>query len=118
TQTYVLQDANGQVRETHSVSAGLDYPALGPEHAHLHDRGRVRYEWVTDEEAVAAFDRLSRTEGILPALESSHALAWLAREARQIAPGSVVVVNLSGRGDKDVAEVERVKREGYGPLAG
>jgi tryptophan synthase beta chain len=113
TQTYVLQDAGGQVRETHSVSAGLDYPALGPEHAHLHDKGRVRYESVTDEEAVAAFDRLSQTEGILPALESAHALAWLAREAKQIAPGSVVVVNLSGRGDKDVAEVERVKREGF-----
>jgi tryptophan synthase beta chain len=113
TQTYVLQDEGGQVRETHSVSAGLDYPALGPEHAHLHDAGRVRYEWVTDEEAVAAFDRLSRTEGILPALESAHALAWLAREAKGIPVGAVVVVNLSGRGDKDVAEVERVKREGY-----
>ncbi|HKA23681.1 MAG TPA: tryptophan synthase subunit beta [Candidatus Eisenbacteria bacterium] len=117
TQTYVLQDEQGQVRETHSVSAGLDYPALGPEHAHLHDRGRVRYDWVTDEEAVAAFDRLSRTEGILPALESAHALAWVVREASQMATGTIVVLNLSGRGDKDVAEVERVKREGYGPTS-
>jgi len=114
TQTYVLQDEAGQVRATHSVSAGLDYPALGPEHAHLHDKGRVRYEWATDEDAVEAFGRLSRVEGILPALESAHALAWLASHAKEIERDSIVVVNLSGRGDKDVAEVERVKREGYG----
>jgi len=114
TQTYVLQDEAGQVRTTHSVSAGLDYPALGPEHAHLHDKGRVRYEWATDEEAVEAFGRLSRVEGILPALESAHALAWLASHAKEIERDAIVVVNLSGRGDKDVAEVERVTREGYG----
>jgi tryptophan synthase beta chain len=113
TQTYVLQDEGGQVRATHSVSAGLDYPALGPEHAHLHDKGRVRYESATDEAAVEAFGRLSRVEGILPALEPAHALAWLAGHAKEIARDSIVVVNLSGRGDKDVAEVDRVRREGY-----
>jgi tryptophan synthase beta chain len=115
TETYLLQDENGQVRPTHSVSAGLDYPAIGPEHAWLHTQKLARYESVTDEEAVAAFGQLSRLEGILPALESSHALAWLAREAPAIAPGTRVVVNLSGRGDKDVEEVLRVLREGYGP---
>ncbi len=113
TETFLLQDENGQVRPTHSVSAGLDYPAIGPEHAWLHEMGLARYESVTDEEAVAAFQQLSRLEGILPALESSHALAWLAREAPAIAPGTRVIVNLSGRGDKDVEEVLRVLREGY-----
>ncbi|HSF01593.1 MAG TPA: tryptophan synthase subunit beta, partial [Solirubrobacterales bacterium] len=113
TQTYVLQDAHGQVRPTHSVSAGLDYPALGPEHAWLSELGRARYESVTDEEAVDAFEKLCRHEGILPALESAHALAWLERESGQIQSDEIVVVNLSGRGDKDVAEVERVRREGF-----
>jgi tryptophan synthase beta chain len=113
TQTYVLQDASGQVRETHSVSAGLDYPALGPEHAWLADHGLASYASVTDEEAVAAFEELSRLEGIQPALEPAHALAWLIREAGEIDPEAVVVLNLSGRGDKDVAEVLRVQREGY-----
>ena len=115
TQTFVLQDANGQVRATHSVSAGLDYPALGPEHAWLSELGRARYESVTDEEAVEAFENLSRREGILPALESAHALAWLEREADSIGRDDIVVVNLSGRGDKDVAEVQRVRREGFQP---
>jgi tryptophan synthase beta chain len=118
TQTFVLQDAHGQVRATHSVSAGLDYPALGPEHARLAELGRARYESATDEEAVAAFEMLSRLEGILPALEPAHALAWLAREAAQVGAGEIVVVNLSGRGDKDLAEVERVRREGLdGPAS-
>jgi tryptophan synthase beta chain len=104
TLTYLLQDAAGNVLPTHSVSAGLDYPAVGPEHALLHDEGRVQYGSVTDEEALAAFHLLSETEGILPALESSHALAWLVREAPSLA-GSIVLVNLSGRGDKDLGIV-------------
>ena len=106
--------STARCRATHSVSAGLDYPALGPEHAWLHEQGLARYECVTDEEALAAFGSSSRLEGILPALESAHALAWLAREAQASLPeGTRVVVNLSGRGDKDVEEVLRVLREGY-----
>jgi tryptophan synthase beta chain len=104
TRTYLLQDAAGNVLPTHSISAGLDYPAVGPEHALLHDEGRVEYGSVSDEEALAAFHLLSETEGILPALESSHALAWLVREAPSLA-GSIVLVNLSGRGDKDLGIV-------------
>ena len=104
TRTYLLQDTAGNVLPTHSISAGLDYPAVGPEHALLHDEGRVEYGSVTDEEALAAFHLLSETEGILPALESSHALAWLVREAPSLA-GSIVLVNLSGRGDKDLGIV-------------
>jgi tryptophan synthase beta chain len=104
TRSLVLQDESGQVRETHSISAGLDYPAVGPEHAALGAAGRVRYDSVTDEEALLAFDLLARTEGILPALESSHALAYVAREgaAGRIASDARVIVNLSGRGDKDM----------------
>jgi len=108
TRTLVLQDDRGMIRETHSVSAGLDYPALGPEHAWLHDRGLARYDSVTDDEALAAFEALARLEGILPALESSHALAWVLREGPRLGRDTLVVVNLSGRGDKDVAEVLRV----------
>jgi len=106
TRTYLLQDAAGNVLPTHSISAGLDYPAVGPEHALLHDEGRVEYTSATDEEALAAFHLLGETEGILPALESAHAVAWLAREAPSLA-GRLVLVNLSGRGDKDLAVVER-----------
>jgi tryptophan synthase beta chain len=113
TETYLLQDENGQIRATHSVSAGLDYPAIGPEHAWLHEQGLARYASVTDEEALAAFRQLSRLEGILPALETAHALAWLAREAHTLPAGTRVIVNLSGRGDKDVEEVLRVEREGF-----
>jgi len=113
TRTLVLQDARGMIRETHSVSAGLDYPALGPEHAWLHDQGLARYDSVTDAEALDAFETLARLEGILPALESAHALAWLAREAATLPAGTRVVLNLSGRGDKDVEEVLRVLRDGY-----
>ncbi len=108
TRTLILQDEHGMVRETHSVSAGLDYPALGPEHAWLADQGLAEYASATDDEALAAFETLSRHEGILPALESSHALAWVLREGRTLGRDARVVVNLSGRGDKDVAEVLRV----------
>jgi len=103
--TYLLQDAAGNVLPTHSVSAGLDYPAVGPEHALLHDEGRVEYVSVSDAEALAAFHLLGETEGILPALESAHAVAWLAREADAMR-GLSVIVNLSGRGDKDLGIVE------------
>jgi len=104
--SYILQDENGQVVPTHSVSAGLDYPAVGPEHATLHDTGRVTYTSISDAEALDAFNELSRLEGIIPALESAHALA----QAKKLnAPsGQIVVINLSGRGDKDVNEVMRL----------
>jgi tryptophan synthase beta chain len=104
TRTYLLQDAAGNVLPTHSVSAGLDYPAVGPEHALLHDEGRVEYHSVRDEDALAAFHLLGEIEGILPALESSHAIAWLVREAPSL-EGQTVLVNLSGRGDKDLGIV-------------
>jgi tryptophan synthase beta chain len=97
----VLQDEHGQVLEAHSVSAGLDYPGSGPEHAWLRDEGRVTYEAVTDDDAVAAFRRLARLEGIIPALEPSHALAWLFAHPSE----GIDIVILSGRGDKDLAEV-------------
>jgi tryptophan synthase beta chain len=97
-----LQDDDGQVAATHSVSAGLDYPSIGPEHAFLHDSGRVEYSAASDREALEAFQFLAREEGIIPALESAHAIAWLLREAPSIPRDSVIVVNLSGRGDKDL----------------
>ncbi len=109
TRTMVLQDEAGQVLSTHSVSAGLDYPAVGPEHAHLKDSGRVEYVAVRDEEALEAFETLSLTEGILPALESAHAIAYALRLARQMPKRAWILVNLSGRGDKDLAEVERLR---------
>lgn len=99
--SYLLQDANGQVAEAHSISAGLDYPGVGPEHSYLKDAGLVRYETVTDDEALVAFKQLCETEGIIPALESAHALAYLPKLARKLKKDSFVVVNLSGRGDKD-----------------
>jgi tryptophan synthase beta chain len=105
TLSYVLQDADGQIAGTHSVSAGLDYPSIGPEHAYLHDCGRVRYTSVSDDEALEAFQLLGRLEGIIPALESAHAIAELVRMAPELDPDTVVVVNLSGRGDKDVNQV-------------
>jgi len=101
TRTYLLQDQAGNVLPTHSISAGLDYPAVGPEHAALHDSGRVRYSSASDEEALEAFHLLSRLEGLLPALESAHAVAWVIREAASLA-GRTVLINLSGRGDKDL----------------
>jgi tryptophan synthase beta chain len=112
TRTLVLQDERGMIRETHSVSAGLDYPALGPEHAWLADQGLAEYSSATDEEALAAFESLARLEGILPALETAHALAWVLREGRALGSGARVIVNLSGRGDKDVEEVLRVRGKG------
>jgi tryptophan synthase beta chain len=108
TRTYLLQDEAGNVLPTHSISAGLDYPAVGPEHALLRDLGRVKYSAASDAEALRAFHFLSEQEGIIPALESSHALAWLMREARTL-EGKTVIVNLSGRGDKDLAIVERAR---------
>jgi tryptophan synthase beta chain len=107
--SYILQDEYGQVAPTHSVSAGLDYPSVGPEHALLHDTGRVEYTSINDAEALAAFHELSHLEGIIPALESSHAVAQ-AKKLRAPA-GQIVVVNLSGRGDKDVTEVMRLMRD-------
>lgn len=108
--SYLLQDEGGQVREAHSVSAGLDYPGVGPEHAHLKDSGRVRYESVPDDEAIRAFRQLAALEGILPALEPAHALARLAAEADRWRD-RLVLVCLSGRGDKDVAEIVRLETE-------
>ena len=103
--TYLLQDREGQITEAHSISAGLDYPGIGPEHAFLHDVGRATYLSATDHEAIEAFQLLARLEGIIPALESSHALARLADVTRDVGKGGIVVVNLSGRGDKDLAAV-------------
>jgi len=103
--TYLLQDDNGQIIETHSVSAGLDYPGVGPEHAYLHDIGRAEYVGITDDEALAAFHRLCRTEGIIPALESSHAVAYAMKLAATMKPDQHLLVNLSGRGDKDINTV-------------
>ncbi|MFN7219971.1 MAG: tryptophan synthase subunit beta [Burkholderiales bacterium] len=103
--TYLLQDENGQIVDTHSVSAGLDYPGVGPEHAWLKDSGRAEYVAVTDDEALAAFHRLCRTEGIIPALESSHAVAQAIKMAPAMSKDKVLLVNLSGRGDKDMATV-------------
>ncbi|MEP7156069.1 MAG: tryptophan synthase subunit beta [Betaproteobacteria bacterium] len=103
--TYLIQDANGQIIDTHSVSAGLDYPGVGPEHAWLKDSGRAEYVAVNDDEALAAFHRLCRTEGIIPALESSHAVAHAMKIAPTMAKDKVLLVNLSGRGDKDMATV-------------
>ncbi|GAA1514899.1 tryptophan synthase subunit beta [Sphaerisporangium rubeum] len=100
--TYVLQDDEGQTIESHSISAGLDYPGVGPEHAWLKDSGRATYHGVTDDEAMEAFALLARTEGIIPAIESAHALAGAARLGRELGPGAVILVNLSGRGDKDM----------------
>ena len=105
TRSYLLQTGEGQIAPTHSVSAGLDYAALGPEHAYLHDEGRVEYVSVSDDDALDAFKRLSRIEGIIPALESSHAIAHVCRIAPNMPRDAIIVVNLSGRGDKDVTTV-------------
>jgi tryptophan synthase beta chain len=108
--TYLMEDKDGQIIETHSISAGLDYPGVGPEHAWLKDSGRVEYLAVTDDEALAAFHRLTRTEGIIPALESSHAIAHAIKMAPQMAKDQILLINLSGRGDKDMHTV--AAREG------
>ena len=110
TLTMLLQDENGQVLPTHSISAGLDYPAVGPEHAHLNDMRRVAYVTVSDEEALEAFETLSATEGILPALESAHAIAFALTLARKMPKSAWILVNLSGRGDKDLDEYERIRK--------
>jgi len=109
TMTYLLQDDDGQVNLTHSVSAGLDYAAIGPEHSYYHDLQRVQYTAATDEEALAAFDLLAREEGIAPALESAHAIAEVVKMAPRMKKSQVIIVNLSGRGDKDVNQVARIK---------
>lgn len=103
--TYLLQDADGQITEAHSISAGLDYPGIGPEHSWLHDIGRARYEPVTDEEALASFQKLTRLEGIIPALESAHAIAAAERIAPTMGKDKIIIVNCSGRGDKDIFTV-------------
>ncbi len=108
TKSYLLQDPNGQIALTHSVSAGLDYASIGPEHAFLHDKGRVGYVSATDEEALEAFQVLSKTEGIIPALESSHAIAHVLKAAPEMSATESIIVGLSGRGDKDVNQVKTI----------
>jgi tryptophan synthase beta chain len=105
--TYLMQDEHGQIQDTHSISAGLDYPGVGPEHAWLKDTGRAQYVAVTDDEALAAFHALCRMEGIIPALESSHALAYAMKIAPTMARDRILLVNLSGRGDKDMHTVAK-----------
>jgi tryptophan synthase beta chain len=105
---YVLQDEDGQVLPAHSIAAGLDYPGVGPEHCHLKDIGRARYEIVNDLEAVQAFRLLSQTEGIIPALESSHAVAGALKLKGEFMPEDITIINISGRGDKDCAEVQEI----------
>src|SRR6267143_1441641 len=107
TKTFLLCEADGQIQGTHSISAGLDYAAVGPEHSYLREIGRVEYSYATDDEALAAFQLLAKTEGILAALESTHALAYLIKHASEFSPSHVVVINLSGRGDKDVQQLAR-----------
>ena len=111
TRTYVLQDEHGNIEATHSVSAGLDYAAVGPEHAYLQETGRAEYPYATDAEALDAFQQLARLEGIIPALESAHAIAYLLKSAKRFGPDAVLLVNLSGRGDKDVQTVEQILTE-------
>lgn len=106
--TYLMADESGQIQATHSISAGLDYPGVGPEHSYLKDIGRARYGAATDEEAMMGFRLLNRTEGILPALESSHAIGWLAANANEFDPDQIVIINLSGRGDKDINTVAKI----------
>jgi tryptophan synthase beta chain len=103
--TYLMEDRDGQIVETHSISAGLDYPGVGPEHAWLKDTGRANYVSVTDDEALEAFHRLTRTEGIIPALESSHAIAYAMKLAPTMGKDKTLLINLSGRGDKDMHTV-------------
>jgi tryptophan synthase beta chain len=104
----VLQDSDGQIELTHSVSAGLDYPSISPEHAFYRDRGRISYGYATDDEALEAFQQLSKHEGIIPALESSHAVAYSLKRAPQMAPDDIIIINMSGRGDKDVDQAEKI----------
>ena len=110
-ETFILQDGDGQIELTHSVSAGLDYPAVGPEHAFYRDRGRIEFAYATDEEVLEAFRLCSRLEGIIPALESSHALVHALKRARALPADKVIVVSLSGRGDKDVQQVAAILKK-------
>jgi tryptophan synthase beta chain len=112
TRTFVLQDDDGNIELTHSISAGLDYAAVGPEHAWLREMGRAEYAHVTDAEALDAFQTLAKLEGILPALESAHAIAYAQRIAKALGPKAILLVNLSGRGDKDVNTVEKALGSG------
>jgi tryptophan synthase beta chain len=109
TMTYLLQNDDGQINLTHSVSAGLDYAAVGPEHSLYHDEGRIEYTYATDDEALAAFDLLARDEGIVPALESAHAIAHVVKLAPTLKTSQLIIANLSGRGDKDVQQVARMR---------
>jgi tryptophan synthase beta chain len=106
--SYLLQDEDGQIIEAHSISAGLDYPGVGPEHSYLKDTGRAEYYSVTDAEAMAAFQRLSKLEGIIPALETAHAIAYLETLCPQLSGSPRIVINCSGRGDKDVQTVAKL----------
>ena len=108
-ESYFCQDEYGQIAPVYSISAGLDYPGIGPEHAWLHDTGRAEYVPVTDGEAVEAFEYLSRTEGIIPAIESAHAVAYAKKAAAGMGKDKIVVVNISGRGDKDAAAIARYR---------
>ncbi|MCX6042231.1 MAG: tryptophan synthase subunit beta, partial [Caldilinea sp.] len=105
TKSYVMQDADGQIALTHSISAGLDYASVGPEHAWLRDQGRTEYTYATDDEALEGVKLLSRLEGIIPALESAHAVAHLVRLAPQMSKDEIILINLSGRGDKDLGTI-------------
>jgi tryptophan synthase beta chain len=111
--SYFLQDNEGQITPVHSISAGLDYPGIGPEHAYLHDSGRAEYVAITDAESVSAFQLLSRTEGIIPAIESAHAVAYCLKLAPTLPKDKIIVVNLSGRGDKDVYSVAQYMGEAF-----
>lgn len=112
TKTYVLQNEDGQIELTHSISAGLDYAAIGPEHAYYRDEGRIQYTYATDDDVLEAFQRCSQSEGIIPALESSHAIAYAMKRAPEMGKDEILLVNLSGRGDKDVQQVARILGEG------
>jgi tryptophan synthase beta chain len=111
TRTWLLQDDDGQIRLTHSVSAGLDYAAVGPEHSFYRDQKRIEYTYATDEEALSAFELMSQTEGIIPALESAHAIAHVVKLAPRVKKSQLILINLSGRGDKDVQQVARLRGE-------
>jgi tryptophan synthase beta chain len=118
TRTYVLQDLDGNIELTHSISAGLDYAAVGPEHAWLRDLGRAEYAWIGDGDALEAFQQLSRYEGIIPALESAHAVAYACTLAQELGSGKQILINLSGRGDKDVQSVAKALRHEEGTEVG
>ncbi|MBR6294330.1 MAG: pyridoxal-phosphate dependent enzyme, partial [Lachnospiraceae bacterium] len=109
--SYFCQDSDGQIAPVYSISAGLDYPGVGPEHAYLHDIGRAEYVPVTDEEAVEAFEYLAKTEGIIAAIESSHAVAYARKVAREYGRNNIIVITISGRGDKDCAAIARYRGE-------